>query len=700
MATKIFGTINEFCADTESFNEWVERLDQWFLANEIVNADRKRALLLSFIGPRGYKLVRSLAQNEPATKSYGELITLMKDHLQPKPNVISQRYIFYKRDRNMEESVKDYVAELRKLSEFCNFGNNLSECLRDRLVCGLNSEKIQQSLLAAKELDLQKAIDISVAMEEAVKNAKKLHGGGDMNSIYKVGLGNAGGNENNSGEGRYTTRKECYRCGSTGHLADVCPFKNKECFSCNQTGHIRRKCYMYNRKKETWSSSKNVNYVTTGKDNEHVEDNQESLESGMDFLSLYTLEIEGRNKIKPVMVPVELNGKKVSMKVDTGAAVSVMSLDKYWDIGGRKLKDVDLKLKTYTGEIVKPRGEGKIDVRYKGQKLVLPIIVMEGAVQTLLGKDWLEKIHLDWEELFPFAAHNIQEEGEDKVERKELGICDGEQSQWKNFRTDRITNAVDETSKMSTITDICGNQELGISDIDLEGNDTAEMDLNGQNLEDLVTSVGNTEMKVTTDGNFNGQNLGEEVEESINEKESLTGRQDEVIGESIDILRKSDEENCIIAFSNIAEGVGNGQQRSTLTGNVQCEVKGKRLKTDIFDESDDGLIATVEGGEEGQNRQKLSRARDTDKIGSLEEVRKKGKKRIRNSVVKRIIGSLANVHRHVSHLLGRSRNIGNELEINNIENSRLTKDQIAPMSRRAKRTVCKPVRLSDEFVTS
>ena len=98
----------------------------------------------------------------------------MKDHLEPKPNVISQKCAFYKRDRRAGESVKGYIEELRKLSEHCDFRDKLDEKLRDKLVCGLNDQRIQQKLLSIRELTT--TVDNAVAMEEAVKSARELHG--------------------------------------------------------------------------------------------------------------------------------------------------------------------------------------------------------------------------------------------------------------------------------------------------------------------------------------------------------------------------------------------------------------------------------------------------------------------------------------------------------------------------------------------
>ena len=53
-----------------------------------------------------------------------------------------ERFKFHSRNRKEDEGVATYVASLRKLSEHCNYGETLPEMLRDRLVCGINNEKI------------------------------------------------------------------------------------------------------------------------------------------------------------------------------------------------------------------------------------------------------------------------------------------------------------------------------------------------------------------------------------------------------------------------------------------------------------------------------------------------------------------------------------------------------------------------------
>ena len=78
---QVYGAISEFVFDAENFTEWIERLEQWFIANDVTQAAKKRAVLLSNIGARGYKLIRSLSQNDPTSRSYADLKRLMLEHL-------------------------------------------------------------------------------------------------------------------------------------------------------------------------------------------------------------------------------------------------------------------------------------------------------------------------------------------------------------------------------------------------------------------------------------------------------------------------------------------------------------------------------------------------------------------------------------------------------------------------------------------
>lgn len=118
------------------------------------------SVLVTFLGAKAYELLRSIiAPAKPASKNYDELITAMKTHLHPKPLTIAERFKFHQRNQKEGETIAQYLAELRKLTQHCDFGDKLDETLRDRLVCGMLSGQTQKRLLAEKDLTLQRATE-------------------------------------------------------------------------------------------------------------------------------------------------------------------------------------------------------------------------------------------------------------------------------------------------------------------------------------------------------------------------------------------------------------------------------------------------------------------------------------------------------------------------------------------------------------
>ncbi len=96
------------------------------------------------------------------------LTTALKEHFEPTPNVITQRFYFHQRNQKANESVAEFIAELRKLARDCEFGDSLNVTLRDRLVGGLKSSSIQKKLLTMKApLTFAEACSTAKSMEAA-----------------------------------------------------------------------------------------------------------------------------------------------------------------------------------------------------------------------------------------------------------------------------------------------------------------------------------------------------------------------------------------------------------------------------------------------------------------------------------------------------------------------------------------------------
>ena len=77
------------------------------------------------------------------------------------------------------------------------------------------------------------------------------------------------------------------------------------------------------------------------------------------------------------------------MEIDTGVTVTIMS----------KVPNVEQSedmLSTYTGEKITIYGTVHVCVSAKGKSTELPLTMVSGSCPTLLGRNWINSIHLDW----------------------------------------------------------------------------------------------------------------------------------------------------------------------------------------------------------------------------------------------------------------------------------------------------------------
>ena len=87
------------------------------------------------------------------------------------------------------------------------------------------------------------------------------------------------------------------------------------------------------------------------------------------------------------------------MEVDTGAALSLTC----------KLPPAEKALHTctYTGEELQLVGEAVVWVQYQNQQEDLNLVIVKGDGPSLLGRDWLQKIRLDWAEVHSLNGNAV-----------------------------------------------------------------------------------------------------------------------------------------------------------------------------------------------------------------------------------------------------------------------------------------------------
>ncbi|GBM67239.1 hypothetical protein AVEN_208946-1 [Araneus ventricosus] len=246
------GSIGEFdVSNPISWDNYVEQLKFFLGANEITNAEKKRAVLLDVCGIKTLGVLRSLlAPESPSTKSYDDLIKVLKEHFAP-TSKIYRRFQFHKRLQHNNETVSSYVTELRRLAEECNFGATLTERLRDQLVCGIKDEALQRRLLTESTLTFNEEFSRAVAVESAAERAKHIHSqkfntGNSTNLIRQHSNNNKRTFQKSSSsqskpENAQSADVLCYGCG--GHQDRFsCKFRDVICRFCKKKGHIERAC--------------------------------------------------------------------------------------------------------------------------------------------------------------------------------------------------------------------------------------------------------------------------------------------------------------------------------------------------------------------------------------------------------------------------------------------------------------------------
>ena len=396
---------------------YLERLEMYLVANDvaavgIAGADevvqlaaekRKVATLLTLVGPETYLLLKSLVSPQrPVDLSFDEITARLKSHLTPRRLIVAERFKFHQRTQKDGEAIATFVAELRRLASTCNFGEFLSEALRDQLVCGIRSSSTQRKLLS-EERSFEQAMQMALADEVADSEAKQIAPKHDSTSNtvpvdvvhkYQSRVEKKFPEHQRNDNAVNATRKRCYRCNGN-HTQQQCRFKDATCHFCQKRGHIAEAC----RKKNGETHLVSTTHETDERD------------EYSDY-SLYHV-TSGPTSHQPIEVGVQMDGKSVKMLVDTGAGVSIINETTYRELWSHppKLQSTDVNLTSYTGQSVPVLGQIDVVTQYKQQSAHVPIIVVSGTRKNLLGRNLLSQLKLDWGEIMHVCKRDPVQSG-------------------------------------------------------------------------------------------------------------------------------------------------------------------------------------------------------------------------------------------------------------------------------------------------
>ena len=232
----LHGVVSPYDGNQEEWVEYAERLESYFIANEIADVAKRRAILLNGVGAPTYRLIKTLAlPGTPKDFTFEEIVDRVRNHFNPKPSPIIKRFEFNTRKQREGETVAEYVAARRKIAEYCEYPVAiLNDLLRDRLVCGVYDKRLQQRFLQEAKLPYDEAVRKALAAETAIRDSKRLRQenaqGGErapleINDKPVHHVGSSTKFQNKESVQSRPTDRECYRCGGE-HQASKCKFKD------------------------------------------------------------------------------------------------------------------------------------------------------------------------------------------------------------------------------------------------------------------------------------------------------------------------------------------------------------------------------------------------------------------------------------------------------------------------------------------
>ena len=126
---------------------------------------------------------------------------------------------------------------------------------------------------------------------------------------------------------------------------------------------------------------------------------------------------------------MSIENQDVLMEVDTGASLSVISETTYKSLSTvLPLQPTQAKLCTYMGESLGVLGSISVSVLHNQQQKQLSLLVVSGDGPSLLGRDWLTQLQLDWTAIHQLCSPDKVQgvlDRHSEVFKDELGTLQG-----------------------------------------------------------------------------------------------------------------------------------------------------------------------------------------------------------------------------------------------------------------------------------
>lgn len=181
----------------------------------------------------------------------------------------------------------------------------------------------------------------------------------------------------------------CNRCGLE-HRRRMCPAFNKKCLKCGKKGHFADRCFGGGASGGSSVSSGSMasgGSIKTG-NNRYVKtvEVEEEEELSVEELYIAAVDDDDENSDEVWYETVSINGKSVTLKLDSGAACNVLPWNIFRKLGKELQQSKTKRLISYSNHKVNVKGEAELPVVVRGRKETATFKVIEGDMMPILGR--------------------------------------------------------------------------------------------------------------------------------------------------------------------------------------------------------------------------------------------------------------------------------------------------------------------------
>ena len=263
--------------------------------------------------------------------------------------------------------------------------------IKDRLVCGIENDKLRRSLLREDKLTLQKAIELCQISELSEQRMKELTTTSAVHEVtyprkkdpsnrQRQQRQQASNNRKESGKNPQMAKsndeehrqRQCSYCGNV-HKQKNCPAYGKKCRACGKLNHFERVCRSTARGTKGRQS---VNSIT--------EERQGIQPFLIDMLSAHDIQAINHDTLS---ITLEVQSKPLKLKVDTGARCNVLPkhiLDSL-NICNNMDYTKKVKLISYSGDTIDTIGQISLSCKYNGEVYNLLFQVIDQSFEPIIG---------------------------------------------------------------------------------------------------------------------------------------------------------------------------------------------------------------------------------------------------------------------------------------------------------------------------